>query len=110
LISVPTFSMYEARTRVVGGVPVLVPLTDDHEIDVNKLIPAVTERTKVIFLCSPNNPTGNRLNEGAVRRILRLGIPTVIDEAYYELGTPPRSLVHLLSEYPNAIFLRTFSK
>jgi len=110
LISVPTFSMYEARTRVVGGIPVLVPLTDDHELDVNGLITAVTERTKVIFLCSPNNPTGNRLNENAIRRILRLGIPTVIDEAYYELGTPPRSLVHLLSEYPNAIFLRTFSK
>jgi len=51
LISVPTFSMYEARTRVVGGTPVLVPLTDDHEIDVNGLLSAVTERTKVIFLC-----------------------------------------------------------
>lgn len=110
LISVPTFSMYEARTRVVGGTPVLVPLTEDHEIDMNGLLAAVTERTKVIFLCTPNNPTGNRLNEATIRRILRLGIPTVIDEAYYELGTPPQSLVHLLGEHPNAIFLRTFSK
>lgn len=110
LISVPTFSMYEARTRVVGGTPVLVPMTEDHEFDIARLLASVTERTKVIFLCTPNNPTGNRVNEAALRRILRLGIPTVIDEAYYELGDGRKSLVHLLGEQPNAIYLRTFSK
>lgn len=110
LLSVPTFSMYEARTRVVGGLPVLVPMTDEHEFDVSGIVSSVTERTKVIFLCTPNNPTGNRITEASMRRILRLGIPTVIDEAYHELGETPDSLSHLLAEFPNAILLRTFSK
>ena len=110
LLSVPTFSMYEARTRTVGGIPVLVPMTPEAEFDVSAMISSVTERTKVLFLCTPNNPTGNRLQEAALRRLLRLGLPTVIDEAYYELGETPESLAYLLSEFPNAIILRTFSK
>jgi histidinol-phosphate aminotransferase len=110
VISVPTFSMYEARACVAGGVAVLVPMTDGHEFDVAGVIGAVSNRTKVIFLCTPNNPTGSRLTEASVRRILRLGFPTAIDEAYYELGETPESLAHLVAEFPNAILLRTFSK
>lgn len=109
LLSVPTFSMYEARTRTVGGIPVLVPLGEDYAYDVPQLIRAVTERTKVVFVCTPNNPTGNRVLDADLRRLLRLGLPTVIDEAYYELGEGP-SLAHLIAEFPNAILLRTFSK
>lgn len=109
LLSVPTFSMYEARTRCVGGTPVLVPMTDEHEHDVPGLIRAITERTKVIFLCAPNNPTGNRISDADLRRVLRLGLPTVIDEAYYEFGSA-ESLSFLVHEFPNAIVLRTFSK
>lgn len=109
LLSVPTFSMYEARTRVTGGIPVLVPMTEDHEHDVNGLIRAVTERTKVLFLCTPNNPTGNGIREADLRRLARLGLPTVVDEAYVELGDS-RSFSYLLREHPNVILLRTFSK
>jgi 1L-myo-inositol 1-phosphate cytidylyltransferase len=109
LLSVPTFSMYEARTRTVGGIPVLVPMTVEQEHDVAGLIRAVTERTKVIFLCTPNNPTGNRMAESDLRRVLRLGLPTVIDEAYYEFGSGD-SLAHLVREFPNTVLLRTFSK
>jgi histidinol-phosphate aminotransferase len=109
LLSVPTFSMYETRTRLVGGIPVLVPTTAEHAVDVPGLIRAITERTKVVFLCTPNNPTGNRLNEADLRRLAALGLPTVVDEAYVELGAA-RSTVHLLREFPNLIVLRTFSK
>lgn len=109
LLSVPTFSMYEARTRVVGGIPVLVPMTDDHAHDVTGLIRSVTERTKVLFLCTPNNPTGNGISEVELRRLLGLGLPTVVDEAYVELGSS-KSFSHLIREYPNMIVLRTFSK
>jgi len=109
LLSVPTFSMYEARTRTVGGIPVLVPMTDDHDHDLSGLIRGVTERTKVIFLCTPNNPTGGRISESDLKRLLRLGLPTVIDEAYHEF-TPQESFTRLLEEFPNAIVLRTFSK
>lgn len=110
LLSVPTFSMYEARTRTVGGIPVLVPMTEDHYHDLNGLIRGVTERTKVIFLCTPNNPTGGRISESDMRRLLRLGLPTVIDEAYHEFGAGEESFTRLLAEFPNAIVLRTFSK
>ncbi len=110
LISVPTFSMYEARTRTVGGIPVMVPLTKGAEIDVPELIGSITERTKLIFLCTPNNPTGNQIDESQLRRILRLGLPTVIDEAYYELCNDDGSKHHLIAEFPNALVLRTFSK
>jgi histidinol-phosphate aminotransferase len=109
LLSVPTFSMYEARTRVTGGIPVLVPMTDAHDHDLNGLIRAVNERTKVLFLCSPNNPTGNRMSQADLRRMLRLGLPTVIDEAYFDFETDGSS-TGLLAEFPNAIVLRTFSK
>ncbi len=109
LLSVPTFSMYEARCRAVGGVPILVPMSVDREHDVPSLIRAVTERTKVVFLCTPNNPTGDRIAESDLRRLLRLGLPTVIDEAYIEFSDGP-SFVSLLREFPNAIVLRTFSK
>jgi histidinol-phosphate aminotransferase len=109
LLSVPTFSMYEARTRVAGGIPVLVPMSDEHEHDISGIIRAVTERTKVLFLCTPNNPTGNRIDEEALRRLLRLGLPTVIDEAYVELGIG-ESYAGLVHEFPNAMVLRTFSK
>jgi len=110
LLSVPTFSMYEARTRVVGGIPVLVPMTEDAGFDVAALISAITERTKVIFLCTPNNPTGNRLPEADLRRILALGLPTVVDEAYVEFAEDARTMAPLVAEYPNALVLRTFSK
>jgi histidinol-phosphate aminotransferase len=110
LLSVPTFSMYEARTRAVGGVPIMVSITEDNAFDLHGIVSAVTERTKVIFLCTPNNPTGTQLDEAAVRRVLGLGLPTVIDEAYYDFADNPQTLAHLLSEYPNAIVLRTFSK
>jgi histidinol-phosphate aminotransferase len=109
LLSVPTFSMYEARTRTVGGIPVLVPMTEEHDHDLAGLIRGVTERTKVIFLCTPNNPTGGRISEPDLKRLLRLGLPTVIDEAYHEFGEG-ESFSRLLEEFPNAIVLRTFSK
>jgi histidinol-phosphate aminotransferase len=109
VISVPTFSMYEARTRVVGGIPVLVPMTHDHEHDVVGMIRAVTERTKVIFICAPNNPTGASIAREDLRRLLGLGLPTVIDEAYLEFASAS-SFIDLLREFPNAIVIRTFSK
>ena len=70
---------------------------------------AINERTKLIFLCTPNNPTGNRIEERELRRILGLGLPTVIDEAYVELAGRGASYHYLVAEYPNALVLRTFS-
>jgi histidinol-phosphate aminotransferase len=71
---------------------------------------AVGERTKLIFVCTPNNPIGNEIREADLRRILALGAPTIIDEAYYELQAQPRTWAGLVREFPNAIVSRTFSK
>jgi histidinol-phosphate aminotransferase len=109
LISTPTFSMYEARTRVAGGIPVMVPMLGGG-LDVPGIISSINERTKLIFLCTPNNPTGTRIPESQLRRILALGLPTVIDEAYFELSGDGASYYYLVAEYPNALVLRTFSK
>jgi len=110
VISVPTFSMYETRARVNGGVPVLVPMTADYQWDIPGILRAVNEKTKLIFICSPNNPTGNMISEEDLRQILDVGVPTVLDEAYYELETEPRTFAYLIKEYPNLIINRTFSK
>ncbi len=109
LLGVPTFSMYEARTRTTGGIPVLIPVTETGDYDVGGIIRRVNERSKLLFLCSPNNPTGRRIPEEDLRRLLSLGLPTVIDEAYGEFGEGSTHS-HLLREFPNAIVLRTFSK
>jgi len=109
LLSVPTFSMYEARTRVCGGVPVLIPMMDSHEHDLCALLRGVNQRTKVIFVCSPNNPTGNRMSCADLQQVLRLGVPTVIDEAYFDFELDG-SNTGLLAGFANAIILRTFSK
>jgi histidinol-phosphate aminotransferase len=110
VIPVPTFSMYEARVRVSGGVPVRVPLRADFTWDVEAILNAVGERTKLLVICTPNNPTGNEIPEHHVRRLLDLGLPTLVDEAYYELKTDRRSYADLIPEYPNLIVSRTFSK
>ena len=110
VLAVPTFSMYESRTRVAGGVPVLVPMRDDLTLDVSAVLEAVTERTKVIFLCSPNNPTGRRVSPGVLHRLLRLGIPVALDEAYVEFGDDGASEAGLIATHPNLIVVRTFSK
>ncbi len=110
VVAVPTFSMYEARTRVAGGVPVIVPMRDDLTLDVPAVLEAVTERTKLIFLCSPNNPTGRRVPAAALHRLLRLGIPVAVDEAYVEFGDDGDSVATLIHAHPNLLVLRTFSK
>jgi histidinol-phosphate aminotransferase len=68
------------------GTPVFVPLSDTWELDVDAVLRAVTPRTKAIFLCSPNNPTGNSWSIEQVTRILETGIPTIVDQAYVECG------------------------
>jgi histidinol-phosphate aminotransferase len=110
VIPVPTFPMYEARIKIAGGIPVLIPLTNEFYWDMERILNAVNSRTKLIFICSPNNPTGNQIEEKDLKRILDLGIPTFFDEAYYELENEVISRAYLLKKYPNMVINRTFSK
>ena len=106
----PTYGMYRvaADTNDVGYRP--VNLSEDYALDADKLLAAVDEHTKLIFLCSPNNPTGNALDDAEVQKVLRGfdGI-VVVDEAYSDFSEKPLFRTRL-SQFPNIIVLNTFSK
>lgn len=110
IIPIPTFPMYDARVRITGGIPVHVPMTADFYWDIPAILNAVTQKTKLIFICSPNNPTGNQIRLEDHIRILELGIPTFFDEAYFELENQVVSRAKMINDYPHMMVNRTFSK
>lgn len=109
-----SFEAYPILCKLAGAVPVTVPLTADERHDLPAMLAAITERTKVVLLCSPNNPTGASIAEADLIDFLTQ-VPSrvlvVLDEAYREFG-PADALnpVTLLARYPNLCLLRTFSK
>jgi len=109
VISVPTYAFFESQTRLYGGEPLLIPMTDDFRFDVPAILDAVTVRTKAIFLCSPNNPTGNSWDMDELEAVLSAGVPTVVDQAYLECGDSV-SFAGLVAAHPNLIITRTMSK
>ncbi|MEA2519968.1 MAG: histidinol-phosphate aminotransferase [Chloroflexota bacterium] len=109
VVSVPTYAFFESQSRLHGAEPLLVPMTDDFRFDVAAIVAAVNERTKIVFLCSPNNPTGNSWTEAELEAVLATGVPTVVDQAYLECGHSP-SFASLVARHPNLIVTRTMSK
>ena len=109
IIHVPTYAFFETQARINGGQPVLVPLRDDFSFDPDAIVAAVTPRTKAIFLCSPNNPTGNSWSVGELLPVLAANVPVVIDQAYLECGYAT-SFAPLVAEHPNLVVTRTMSK
>jgi histidinol-phosphate aminotransferase len=108
IIPVPTFGVYRARAELFGGRAVEVMRTADFDLDVDALLDAVTERTKLIFITSPNNPTGNLATNQQIVRLLQTGVLVVVDEAYFEFCG--KTSVPFTGEFDNLIVLRTFSK
>lgn len=106
----PTYGMYQVAAGINNVEVKKVSLTESFELDSQKLLNSTDEKTKLIFLCSPNNPTGNCLNEKAVLEVVKnfQGI-VVLDEAYIDFA-PGKSLLPQLNDYPNLIILQTFSK
>jgi histidinol-phosphate aminotransferase len=110
IICPPTYGMYEVSANI-NNVPVKkVKLTPEYQLDLPKLAEAVDGNTKLIFLCSPNNPTGNSLNREDIEALLNnyWGI-VVIDEAYINFSRH-RSFTQELQEYPNLVVMQTLSK
>jgi histidinol-phosphate aminotransferase len=109
------FEAYPIITAVAGGTAVRVPLDSAHVHDVEAMLDAVTDRTRLVFLCNPNNPTGTAIGGAALRRLV-LGVPedvlVVIDEAYREYVDPGDvpDAFELLGDRPNVAVTRTFSK
>lgn len=109
IIPVPTFSYYEIAALANGGTPVFVKRDEDYNISAGEILDKVNENTNLIFLCSPNNPSGNTVSEEEIRKILESAKAIVfVDEAYADFSE--RSLLGLVREYENLIIGRTFSK
>jgi histidinol-phosphate aminotransferase len=104
----PTFGMYAFTTSVVGGRLVSVSRRSDFGVDVEAITAAVDERTKILFVASPNNPSGNRLRPDELERLLALPLLVVVDEAYVEFSGG--SYAPLVPAHDNLVVLRTFSK
>lgn len=106
----PTFSLYTSITTFCGAYVVEVPRTADYEVDIAGILEALTPETKIIVLCSPNNPTGNPICEEDVLTLLETGRIVMVDEAYVEFSQRPQGLAHLVPQHPNLVVMRTFSK
>lgn len=106
----PTFAMYEVAAHTNGNEVREVLLGNDFRMDAKEILKAVDGNTKVIFLCSPNNPTGNVMDRNEIKYLLDhfKGI-IVLDEAYNNFSNQ-RSFVHELQDYNNLIVLQTLSK
>jgi histidinol-phosphate aminotransferase len=110
LLPHPTFSLYGIRARAVGGSVVAVDMTPDLQYDISAMLRAVTPRTKVIIVCTPNNPTGDFISDDDLMKIVELGIPTLIDEAYLEYHQEHESKAPLIRKYNHIVVAHTFSK
>ncbi|WP_198405823.1 histidinol-phosphate transaminase [Chitinophaga caeni] len=106
----PTYGMYEVSANINDVTIRKVSLAENFQLDLAALETAIDENTKMIFLCSPNNPTGNDLDREDIEAVLNNfdGI-VVIDEAYINFSKQ-RSFIQELTEYPNLVVLQTLSK
>ena len=111
----PSFSMYPHLDAVTDAKEVTVPLADGYVHDLDAMVAAVTEQTRLMIVCNPNNPTGTYLPSDAVGALLE-GVPAhvlvILDEAYVEFQTveDPDTSLDLLRRFDNLVILRTFSK
>lgn len=106
----PTYGMYAVIAELVNVRINRFFLRDDFTLDIPALLKSVTPKTKVIFCCSPNSPTGTLVDATDIERLCKnfKGV-VVVDEAYIEFSSEP-SLVSKISEFQNLVILRTFSK
>jgi histidinol-phosphate aminotransferase len=110
-----SFEAYPIISAVSGASSIQVPLSVDHVHDLEAMAERVTGKTRLIFVCNPNNPTGTAVRRDALVRFLRAvpqDVVVALDEAYREFVTDPDvpDGLTLLDEFPNLIVLRTFSK
>ena len=118
----PSFGMYPFSSAVNAAQLINIPRRADFRLDIEAIESAVhtNPRAKVLFVCSPNNPDGSLLDDDQLRRLLRLPIMVVLDEAYIEFAARPTTTdgswlgkaghIGWTLEYPNLAVLRTFSK
>ena len=104
----PSFGMYAFTAQQYDARRVVVERDQHFEIDLERALSAITSRTKILILTSPNNPTGNRLPPEQVAALLETGCLIIVDEAYAEFSSG--SIVDWVPRHDNLVVLRTFSK
>lgn len=106
----PTYGMYKVAANIAGASVKTYLLNSEFQIDLKTLLPQLTTNTKIVFCCSPNNPTGNLLRYTDIEQLCKSfnGI-VVVDEAYIEFASSP-SWINKVSNLENLVILRTFSK
>jgi histidinol-phosphate aminotransferase len=112
LIQPPTFGMYAVCARIQNAAVIEVALAADFTLDVEAVLAAVTPAVKLVFVCSPNNPTGQVVPRAAVSRLAQAlagRAVLVVDEAYVEFAEAG-SVADLIGQYDNLAILRTLSK
>ena len=105
---IPTFDMYRLRVLINRGKLVNVTRDENFAISVSAVKAAITSRTKLIILANPNSPTGTAIPESDILELVAIGLPVLVDEAYYEFYG--ETVAPLVSQYKNLMVLRTFSK
>ncbi|WP_262851107.1 histidinol-phosphate transaminase [Mumia quercus] len=108
-----SFEAYPIAVRLVGATPVEVPLTPTAEHDLDAMLAALTDRTRVVIVCTPNNPTGTAVDAEALAAFVAQvpeDVLVVVDEAYVEFAATPTGALELSRARDNVVVLRTFSK
>ncbi len=106
----PTYGMYEVSANINDVEVRKIKLTPDYQLDMESIAEAIDDNTKVIFICSPNNPTGNSINRADIETILaNFNGLVVIDEAYINYSRQ-KTFIQELTEYANLVVLHTLSK
>ncbi len=106
----PTYGMYQVSADICGVEVKKINLTSDFQPDVSAILAAANIHSKILFICSPNNPTGNSIDREIVEKLIQefSGI-VVIDEAYIDFAAG-ESATSFIGQYPNVVILQTFSK
>lgn len=111
----PTFGALNGAVKRNGGKVITVPVTDDQVFDLDAMAAKVTDKTKMVYICNPNNPTGTVVDSAKLREFIHKmpdHVITVIDEAYIEFANDPKveSMIPEIREGLNLVVIRTFSK
>jgi histidinol-phosphate aminotransferase len=116
IMAEPTFSLYDISVSYMGGVSVKIPLKEDLSMNLDAMIEAITDKTKLMYICNPNNPIANIINKKELEEFVAKvpeHVVLVIDEAYYEYAIRnaeyPNGL-EILKKRPNTLVMRTFAK
>jgi histidinol-phosphate aminotransferase len=109
VISVPTFGMFKVLCGINDIECRTAMLDQDFQLQNREIESLVDSRTKAIFICSPNNPTGNLMKKTDILKLLELGCLVVVDEAYADFADA-ESMIGMIDNYPNLVVTQTFSK